>query len=62
MTEKNVQKSVMYVQSCCFANLIYTYRFFDVLVAIAFIVARAPYYHTILTSNGSLTEIMQSSL
>ena len=43
MTEKNVQKSVMYVQSCCFANLIYTYSFFDVLVAIAYIVARAQY-------------------
>ena len=33
----NVQKRVMHVQSCCFANQ--TYCFFDVLVAIAIVVA-----------------------
>ena len=34
---RNVQKSVMYVQSCCFANE--SYRFFAVLVAVAVVVA-----------------------
>ena len=33
----NVQKSVMYVQSCCFANK--SYRLFAVLVAVAVVVA-----------------------
>ena len=33
----NVQKSVMHVQSCCFANQ--TYCFFAVLVAVAVVVA-----------------------
>ena len=33
----NVQKSVMHVQSCCFANQ--TYCFFAVLVAVAAVVA-----------------------
>ena len=34
---RNVQKSMMHVQSCCFANLIYC--FFAVLVAVAVVVA-----------------------
>ena len=34
---RNVQKSVMHMQSCCFANL--TYHIFAVLVAVAVIVA-----------------------
>ena len=34
---KNVQKSVMHVQSCCFANI--TYCFFAILVAVAVVVA-----------------------
>ena len=38
---KNVQKSVMHVQSCCF--LFKTYCFFAVLVAVAVAVALAPY-------------------
>ena len=37
---RNVQKSVMHVQSCCFANL--TYCFFALLVAVAVVVAEAP--------------------
>ena len=32
--QRNIQKSVMHVQSCCFA-----YRFFAVLVAVAVVVA-----------------------
>ena len=36
----NLQKSVMHVQSCCFANL--TYCFSDVLVTAAVVVAKAP--------------------
>ena len=35
--QRNVQKSVMHVQSCCFANQ--TYCFFAVLVAVAVVVA-----------------------
>ena len=35
------KKSVMRVQSCCFAYQ--TYCFFDVLVAVAVVVAKAPY-------------------
>ena len=33
----NVQKRVMYVQSCCFANQ--AYCFFDILVAVGIVVA-----------------------
>ena len=40
MTAKKVHKSVMHVQSCCFANQ--TYCFFAVLVAVAVVVAKAP--------------------
>ena len=36
-----VQKSVMHVQSCCCANQ--TYCFFAVPVAVAVVVAKAPY-------------------
>ena len=43
-TSRNVQKSVMHVQSCCFAQQ--TYCFFDVLIAVAVVVAKAPYYCT----------------
>ena len=32
---RNVQKSVMHVQNCCFANL----KFLAVLIAVAFVVA-----------------------
>ena len=39
--QRNVQKSVLHVQSCCFANQ--TYCFFDVLAAVAVVVAKAPY-------------------
>ena len=39
--QRNVQKSVMHVQSCCFANQ--AYCFFAVLVAVAVVVAKAPY-------------------
>ena len=35
--QRNVQKSVMHVQSCCFANQ--TYCFFAVLVAVRVVVA-----------------------
>ena len=38
--QRNVQKSVMHVQSCLFANQ--TYCFFDVLVAVRVVVAKAP--------------------
>ena len=40
-----VQKSVMDVQSCCCANQTYCFFFFAVLVAVAvaFVVAKAPY-------------------
>ena len=42
MDSKEVyKKSVMHVQSCCFAYQ--TYCFFDVLVAVAVVVAKAPY-------------------
>ena len=40
--QRNVQKSVMHVQSCCFANQ--TYCFFAVLVAVAAVVVKAPYF------------------
>ena len=33
----NVQKRVMYVQSCCFANQ--AYCFFDILIAVSIVVA-----------------------
>ena len=39
---RNVQKTVMHVQSCCFANQ--TYCFFAVHVAVAVVFALAPYY------------------
>ena len=39
--QKNVQKCVLQVQSCCFANQ--HIAFFDVLAAVAFVVAKAPY-------------------
>ena len=39
LRQRNVQKSVMHVQSCCFANQ--TYCFFAVLVAVAVVVAKA---------------------
>ena len=32
----------MHVQSCCFADQ--TYCFFDVLVAVAVVLAKAPYF------------------
>ena len=35
--QRNVQKSVMHVQSCCFAH--YTYCFFDVPVAVVVVVS-----------------------
>ena len=38
--QRNVQKSVMHVQSCCFFNE--TYCFCDVLAAVAVVVAKAP--------------------
>ena len=38
--QRNVQKSVLHMQSCCFACLILC--FFAVLVAIAVVVAKAP--------------------
>ena len=38
---RNVQKRVMYVQSCCFAQQ--AYCFFDVVVAVAVVVAKASY-------------------
>ena len=36
---RNVQKSVMHVQSCCFAYLNFLGFFFAVLVAVAVVVA-----------------------
>ena len=39
--QRNVQKNVLHVQSCCFANQ--AYCFFDVLAAVAVVVAKAPY-------------------
>ena len=39
---RNVQKTVMHVQSCCFANQ--TYCFFAVHLAVAVVFALAPYY------------------
>ena len=40
----NVQKSVMHVPSCCFANKTYTiaFFFFDVLVAVASLDLKVP--------------------
>ena len=40
--ERNVQKSVMHVQSCCFAYL--TFCFFDVLVAVRVVGSQSPLY------------------
>ena len=40
--QKNVQKSVMDVQSCCFANL-HLFFFFTILVAVAVVFAEAPH-------------------
>ena len=39
---RNVQNSVLHVQSCCFANQ--TYCFFDVLATDDAVVVKAPYY------------------
>ena len=48
--QRNVQKSVMHVQSCCFANLSYCF-FFAVLVAVVVIfVAKAPFCNLIRLS------------
>ena len=38
------KKSVLYVQRCCFTNQIY--RVFEVLAAVAVLVAKAPLYLT----------------
>ena len=38
--QRNVQKSVMHVQSCCFANQ--TDGFFAVLAGVTVVVAKAP--------------------
>ena len=38
--QRNVQKSVLHVQSCCFANQ--TYCFFEVLAAVVVVCAKAP--------------------
>ena len=40
--QRNVQKRVLHVQSCCFANQ--TYCFYGVLAAVDTVVAKAPYY------------------
>ena len=40
--QRNVQKSVMHVQSCCFSE--YTYCCFDVNFAVAVVVAKIPYW------------------
>ena len=37
-----IKKSVLNVQICCFANE--TYCFFDVFIAVAVVVAKAPYF------------------
>ena len=39
LRQRNLQRGVMHVQSCCFANE--TYCFFAVLVAVAVVVAKA---------------------
>ena len=39
LRQRNLQRGVMHVQSCCFANE--TYCFFTVLVAVAVVVAKA---------------------
>ena len=39
--QRNVQKSVPHVQSCCFATL--NLLFFAVFVAVAVVIAQAPY-------------------
>ena len=53
--QRNVQKSVMHVQSCCFANQ--TYCFFAVLVAVRVVVAYAEIYfcsyHVMLESKNN---------
>ena len=41
--QRNVQKSVMHVQSCCFANQTFCF-FFAVLVAVAVVVVKSPYF------------------
>ena len=41
LRQRNVQKRVMHVQSCCFANQ--TYCFFAFLVVVAVVVAKALY-------------------
>ena len=41
LRQRNLQRGVMHVQSCCFANE--TYCFFTVLVAVAVVVAKALY-------------------
>ena len=38
--QRNVQESMMHVQSCCFVNL--NLLFFAVLLAIAIVIAEAP--------------------
>ena len=39
LRQRNLQRGVMHVQSCCFANE--TYRFFAFSVAVAVVVAKA---------------------
>ena len=41
--QRNVQKSVLHEQSCCFANK--THCFLDVLATVAVVVAKVPYYY-----------------
>ena len=41
--QRNVQKSVMNEQSCCFANILKPIGFFVVLVAVVVVVAKTPY-------------------
>ena len=41
--QRNVQKRVIHVQSCCFTNI--NLLFFAILVDIAIVVAYAPYFH-----------------
>ena len=36
------KKSMLHVQSCCFADQ--TYCFLDLLVAVTVVIAKAPYY------------------
>ena len=53
--QRNVQKSAMRVQSCCFAN--HTCCFFAVLVAVAVVVAKASCYQRLF---GSCTKEMHA--